>query len=140
MTTLAVSPATRLKLGVDSPVAVHERILEGFPIRVFSRFEKKSQLPKVAIRKVMHLPSRTLVRRKQQGRLSADESGRLYRLAGLLEAAVQLFNGDETAAVRWLCDPRPALGGRTPLDLAKTEVGAREVEALIHKLEHGVFV
>ena len=32
-----------------------------------------------------------------------------------------------------------ALGGATPLDFAKTEPGAREVENVLGRLEHGVF-
>jgi uncharacterized protein (DUF2384 family) len=32
-----------------------------------------------------------------------------------------------------------ALGGRSPLDFAQTEPGAREVENVIGRLEHGVF-
>jgi uncharacterized protein (DUF2384 family) len=33
----------------------------------------------------------------------------------------------------------PALGWRTPIDFAQTEPGAREVENLIGRIEHGVF-
>jgi uncharacterized protein (DUF2384 family) len=32
-----------------------------------------------------------------------------------------------------------ALGGRSPFDMARTEVGAREVERLLVRFEHGVF-
>ena len=32
-----------------------------------------------------------------------------------------------------------ALGEKVPLELLVTELGAREVEALIGRLEHGVF-
>jgi len=39
----------------------------------------------------------------------------------------------------WLTSAQPALGGAVPLDLAKSEVGAREVERLVGRLEHGVF-
>jgi uncharacterized protein (DUF2384 family) len=41
--------------------------------------------------------------------------------------------------VVWLRSPNRALGGESPLALSKTEVGAREVENLIGRLEHGVF-
>ncbi len=33
----------------------------------------------------------------------------------------------------------PALAGRKPIEFARTEVGAREVEDLIGRLEYGVF-
>ena len=64
------------------------------------------------------------------------EEGGYERVFG---RALELFEGDSQAAERWLSSPRAALGGATPLELAKTEAGAREVEALIGRLEHGVF-
>ena len=57
----------------------------------------------------------------------------------MLDKAVKLFEGDVKGAKRWLRAPKLALGGKTPLDLASTETGARQVEDLIGRLEHGVF-
>ena len=82
---------------------------------------------------------RTLARRKSKGKLSPDESERLLRLSRVFELAVDLFEGDNAAALRWLTSPRKALEGNTPLAYARTEVGAREVENLIGRMEHGVF-
>ena len=53
--------------------------------------------------------------------------------------ALELFEGDSRAAERWLSSPKRALGGAVPSELAETEAGAREVEALIGRIEHGVF-
>jgi putative toxin-antitoxin system antitoxin component (TIGR02293 family) len=132
--------ASMLGLKADDVHRVHDRILQGFPFSVLTRFEKDSRLAKNAIHTVMSLPSRTLARRKEAGRLSAEESERLFRLAHLFRQAVELFAGDEEAAREWMQAPRPALGGRAPLELARTEVGARQVETLIHQLGHGVYV
>jgi putative toxin-antitoxin system antitoxin component (TIGR02293 family) len=52
---------------------------------------------------------------------------------------VQLFEGDADAARRWLTTPSKELDNTAPLDFARTELGAREVEDLIGRLEHGVF-
>jgi uncharacterized protein (DUF2384 family) len=35
--------------------------------------------------------------------------------------------------------PQPALGGETPIDVARTELGSREVENLAGRVEHGVY-
>ena len=85
------------------------------------------------------LKLRTLQRRVAEGRLTSDQSDRLLRLERVLEQAVALFDGDQAAACRWLSTPLPALAGERPLDYTATEVGAREVEDLIGRLEHGVF-
>jgi putative toxin-antitoxin system antitoxin component (TIGR02293 family) len=57
----------------------------------------------------------------------------------MFERAVELFEGDVAGAVRWLASAKRALGGQAPLTYSRTEVGAREVENLIGRLEHGVF-
>ena len=53
--------------------------------------------------------------------------------------ALKLFEGNSQSAEKWLSSPKVALGGAVPAKLAKTESGAREVETLIGRLEHGVF-
>jgi putative toxin-antitoxin system antitoxin component (TIGR02293 family) len=80
-----------------------------------------------------------LARRKVSRRLTPDESERLLRISAVFEDAVDLFEGDVAAAVNWLTTPRKALGDRAPLTYARTEPGAREVENLIGRLEHGIF-
>jgi putative toxin-antitoxin system antitoxin component (TIGR02293 family) len=57
----------------------------------------------------------------------------------ILALAVELFEGDVKAAKKWLQTPQRALGGAVPLEFASTEAGAKEVENLIGRLEHGVF-
>ena len=61
------------------------------------------------------------------------------RYERFFDEALELFEGDAQAAERWLSSPKAALGGAVPSELAETGVGAREVEALIGRLEHGVF-
>jgi putative toxin-antitoxin system antitoxin component (TIGR02293 family) len=80
-----------------------------------------------------------LARRRVSGRLGPDESERLVRVAGVYERAVQLFEGDARAALTWLTTPKEALGKRMPLEYARFDLGAREVEGLIGQLEQGVF-
>lgn len=116
-----------------------ETLRRGLPYARLAEFEKRSGLPLDAISHVMRTPRRTLARRKSAGRLHPDESERLLRLSILFEKAVALFEGDVTAARNWLSTPKKAFAGGTPLDMAESEIGAREVEDLIGRLEHGVF-
>ncbi len=82
----------------------------------------------------------TLSRRRHSGQpLDAGHSDRLLRLARLFHLATELHDGDEEAARAWLGKPARALDGEAPLDHAETETGAREVEDLIGRLEHGVY-
>ena len=82
----------------------------------------------------------TLSRRRQSGQpLDVGHSDRVLRFARLFHLARELFDGDTVAARAWLSKPARALDGETPLDHAETEAGAREVEQLIGRLEHGVY-
>jgi putative toxin-antitoxin system antitoxin component (TIGR02293 family) len=46
---------------------------------------------------------------------------------------------DAGRAREWLHQPQRGLGNRIPLDLIRTEAGAREVEDLLGRIEYGVF-
>ena len=114
-------------------------IKRGLDYASMEHFIRKANLRRDEAIDLVGISARTLVRRKEQGRLSPDESDRLVRAARIVSQAQQLFEGDSSGAYRWLKTSQPALGGATPMEYAGTEAGAREVEALIHRLEYGVF-
>ena len=43
------------------------------------------------------------------------------------------------SAAEWLKTPNLSLGDKTPLEYADTEVGAREVENLLGRIDYGVY-
>jgi len=111
----------------------------GLGYDAFENLRESAGLPPEELTRWLQLANRTLARRKQQGRFAAEESDRLIRAARLLGRAIELFEGDADAAREWLLSAQPALGNEVPLEVARTEVGAREVENLIGRIEHGVF-
>jgi putative toxin-antitoxin system antitoxin component (TIGR02293 family) len=116
-----------------------KQVERGLSFQALLRFKAATALPWEDLSRLLGIPARTLSRRREAGRLDAQESDRLLRAARLVQAAIELFEGDAGEARRWLGAPQRALGGETPLALARTETGAREVEALIGRLEHGVY-
>ena len=84
------------------------------------------------------LPPRTIARRKEESRLSAIESDRVYRLARIAARAEEVF-GDIVKARIWLLRPNRALGNVLPLNLLDTDEGTRQVEAVLGRIEHGVW-
>jgi putative toxin-antitoxin system antitoxin component (TIGR02293 family) len=128
-----------LGLGSGSKVELLRHIEQGFPFEALLRLEENSGLPVATLAAVMGIPERTLARRKAAGNFEPNESERLLRIATLFEQCVELFEGDVTAAVRWLTSGKKALNDEAPLKYARTELGAREVEDLIGRVEHGVF-
>ena len=128
-----------LGLKVTSTNKLIEELERGLSIAALEHLTELSGIPLAAIVRAIGIPERTLARRKATGRLAPDESERLLRISSIFERTVDLFEGDITGAVKWLTTPRRALDGRLPLDYSRTELGAREVENLIGRLEHGVF-
>jgi putative toxin-antitoxin system antitoxin component (TIGR02293 family) len=115
-----------------------ERVERGFTYSAFKNLLGLLDLTSTELADLLQIPRRTLTRRKSDGRFAPDESERLLRISRVLDASVELFEGDREGAVRWLRSPNRALGGEVPLDMAKTEVGALEVERLIGRIEYGV--
>lgn len=114
-------------------------VQRGFPYQAFERFQKNTAWPYEGLIDWVQISHRTLTRRRQQGHLSSEESDRLLRASRLFAKTMELFEGDVDAAAEWLSKSQHALGGAVPVDVARTELGSREVESLIGRLEHGVY-
>ncbi|MBV8673221.1 MAG: DUF2384 domain-containing protein [Acidobacteriaceae bacterium] len=83
------------------------------------------------------LPRRTLVHRKtRREALTHEESDRAVRVARITALAEEVFGNDDKAG-RWLRKPKQRFEGRTPLELLRTEAGARLVEEMLLQLDYG---
>jgi len=128
-----------LGLRSNSTPQLIEQLQVGLPFETLQEFQSNSGLDVVALATLIGIPDRTLARRRAAGRLAPEESERLLRISNIFEKTVDLFEGDAEAAVHWLRTPKRALYGQQPLQYSRTELGAREVENLIGRVEHGVF-
>ncbi len=134
MPTLTLSPAI---LFDDARMAKELRL--GLPVAVFSRVREALGVSQELLARAISIPPRTVMRRQEKKqRFKADESERLLRLARIFVRARQVLESEERARA-WMFAKNRALGGATPLDFAKTEPGAREVENVLGRIEHGVF-
>jgi putative toxin-antitoxin system antitoxin component (TIGR02293 family) len=84
------------------------------------------------------LPVSEQKRGQSASRMSAAESDRVYRLARVAAQAEMILASEEKAH-EWLMRPNRALGQVTPLSLLDTDEGARQVEAVLGRIEHGVW-
>jgi putative toxin-antitoxin system antitoxin component (TIGR02293 family) len=125
-----------LRGDVRTAVDLHRRILEGLPYQAFVAVTVQYGLDQQTVIRVLHVPARTLARRKQKQRFPAEESDRLARVARAAAQAEEVL-GDSEKAGRWLQKPNRALGGAVPLEQLTTEVGARQVEDVLDRIAHG---
>lgn len=81
------------------------------------------------------VPEATYKRRRDL--LSPAESGRTERLARVVAMAEDVWQ-DREEARRFLTTPHPEIGGKTPLDAALTELGARLAEGVMARIVYGL--
>lgn len=113
------------------------RIEGGLDAATERRLRERLGLSLTELAGLLGTSPRTLGRRQEEGRLSPEESDRLYRYARLFERAVEVL-GDEESACTWMKTDQLRLGGRVPLEVARFEPGAREVEDLLGRVERGL--
>lgn len=128
-------------LGSDVSTAAELRALtrEGLPFAVVERVTKALEVNASKLSAFMAVSERTLARRTQsKTRLRPEESDRIVRLARIFARAKQVF-GSAGKASRWLSRPNRALGLEIPLSFLDTDVGTQEVEAVLGRIEDGVY-
>lgn len=124
------SRAKRMSTRLDQAALVKN----GLPVGAVAVLGKTIEAPRQELSRLIRIPERTLARRSV---LRPDESERVLRLGLLVQRAIDVF-GTEARAKDWLRHPQFGLGGLVPLEVADTEPGAREVEELLGRIEHGV--
>jgi putative toxin-antitoxin system antitoxin component (TIGR02293 family) len=114
-----LAPAARARLDIVSELARH-----GY---------SETELSELVV------PKRTLARRRAANELlTVEETDKALRLKRIARLAERVF-GDFAKAHRWLRKPKRSLAGRTPLDYLASENGARIVEDMLGRIEHGIY-
>jgi putative toxin-antitoxin system antitoxin component (TIGR02293 family) len=130
-------PGVFRSTGIPTAADLRKRIKQGLPYRSLESVRERLRLSVPETASVLHMPARTLARRKQSRRLDIHESDRLYRIARVAAQAFAVFGTEEKAAA-WLRRPNRALGGEFPIQLLDTDVGVRHVEDVLGRIEHGI--
>ncbi|WP_290651494.1 antitoxin Xre/MbcA/ParS toxin-binding domain-containing protein [Aquisalimonas sp.] len=77
-------------------------------------------------------------RKSAEQTLSAEQSDRIMRIAEIYARAAEVF-GDSDRAERWMKRTNPQMpDGRTPEEMLLTSYGARHVDDVLTRLEHGI--
>ncbi|MDB6070999.1 MAG: hypothetical protein JWL81_2170 [Verrucomicrobiales bacterium] len=121
-----------------TPAALLKKIKAGLPVQEVEELRENLDLPMDRLSPLLGISKATWHRRQSTGRLDTAESDRVARFARLLGRATVVMES-LVHARRWLNSPQTGLGGEVPLAYADTEVGAREVEDLLGRIEYGVY-
>jgi putative toxin-antitoxin system antitoxin component (TIGR02293 family) len=114
---------------------VHDEIVRGIKAKRVKELIDRGVLDKKQVFRL--IPERTFNRRVANGEaLKMSEADAISRLLRITEAAIRTF-GDADFARKFLGLPNPALGNRIPNELAETDAGAWEVEAILSRVAYG---
>ena len=122
---------------VTSLLELNEAVERGLPkatLRIVAaRIFPDASDQRAMMRRIV--PEATYKRRRE--RLSPAESERTERLARIVAIAEDVWQ-DREQARRFLTTPHPEIGGKTPLDAALTELGARQAEEVMARIVYGL--
>jgi putative toxin-antitoxin system antitoxin component (TIGR02293 family) len=138
MATVAESIDTLAELQSLPHAELIRAIVRGLPSELARELASRMRLHLETMAKLLRLTPRTLQRRLEQEHLELNESEKLWELARLFFRAMEVLESEE-AAVQWFRSPLQALGWVTPLSLAETSVGLRDLENILGRIEHGIF-
>jgi len=131
---VAKSPPTRSFR--DSPAGWLGPVREGLPLAVVDQALTAGRVTLAELDRLV-LPRKTLEHRRKLGALTPDQSDRISRLLRLIEEAEATF-GDAGKAHKWLRRPTTLLDNEAPLDRLDTDIGSRQVEAILGRISHGL--
>ncbi|MHB8148189.1 MAG: type II RES/Xre toxin-antitoxin system antitoxin [Vulcanimicrobiaceae bacterium] len=130
--------ASVLKRDIRGDLDLESLVRGGVPaesVRCLARYTG-STLTK--IQDLTRIDRSTFARRaRADAKLKPSESDRLVRVARIASLAIDALGREDGLA--WLQEPNDALGERIPIEVIDTEVGARQVEQVIGRIEHGVY-
>ena len=131
-------PSGKILAADYTPSKLIEVLRVGLPVQELLELQVSLDVPMEKLFPMLGISKATLHRRKADGRLGQAESDRVVRFARLMGQAIEVMESEENAR-QWLAAPQFGLGGAVPLEYAETEVGAREVEDLLGRMENGVY-
>src|SRR5947199_8422060 len=102
------------------PTELIRRIQQGLRFRELETLQDSIDMPFEQLAAKLSISRSTLQRRKANGRLSPDESGKVIRFARLLEHATDVF-GDIEKARAWLKHPQYGLGASATVEYQQTQ-------------------
>ncbi len=114
-------------------------VRSGLPMKSVDHLARRLRVPVADVEMIAGIPRSTAHRKRTaKEKLKPASSERVVRIASVFSIAAGVLESDEKAAY-WLQQPNRALHGSKPVDLLDTEIGARAVEQVLNRLEHGIY-
>lgn len=120
--------------GTGEGLGAVRAVREGLPIEAVEKVIRSGQLSPLELDRLQIPTDRQAT---SSGKLTPEQSDRLLRILRVIREAEETFANQEKAR-RWLRRGTHVFGGQSPLQMLDTDVGARNVEALLGRIGHGI--
>lgn len=124
-------------LQLSDRLALIESIRSGLPFQTVIDAVKPLALTIKDLTTYGVIPARTLSHSKRSGRFTRAQSDRVARFIRVWLKARETF-GNPAKARKWMERPTRPLGNKAPVALLDTEEGARLIEDLLFRIDHGL--
>ena len=126
--------------GVETPLGAINVIRHGLPAQSAFFLQNRLDVGDQEFSTTLGVSVKWLSRHRKEPKkhLDANVSDRLYRIARIVTLAEEVLETHATA-MHWLTRPQLGLGEMIPLELLSTEIGAKEVEELLYRIEYGIY-
>lgn len=123
---------------LKGPLAWHDLVLDGLPGICVISFKDYAGLSTSSISDLLGVSEKTYFRVQAHPNRPIDPvmSDRLVRAAKVMALAEEVLESREEA-IGWMGEQQAALGNAVPRDLLTTDTGAKQVEDLLLRMEHG---
>ena len=126
-----------LKQRIRRDVELEDAVREGLPARSLRSLAERTLTTLGQLQAVTRIDRSTFARRvRSRAKLKTDESDRVVRVARIAALAIEAMGREDGLA--WLHERNRPLGERIPIELLETDVGARQVEQVLGRIEHGI--
>jgi putative toxin-antitoxin system antitoxin component (TIGR02293 family) len=121
-----------------STLDLHHSIVSGLPVGCVIYFKKHTGLSNINMSKALGVSEKTFIRWQDDPEKLLDPvfSDRLVRTAKVMGLAEEVLE-DAKNARAWLSKAQSALGNEIPQELLRTDIGAKQVEDVLLRMEHG---
>ncbi len=121
-----------------STLDLHHSIVAGLPVRCVIHFKEYTGLSNTHMCRALGVSEKTFIRWQDDPAKLLDSvfSDRLVRTAKVMGLAEEVLEDADNASA-WLSRPQSALGNEIPQELLRTDIGAKQVEDLLLRMEHG---
>ena len=129
-----------LGVAINSDYDLEKLVVRGLPYKTVDRLIERIY-PDDRSRRWQIIPSSTYYRRRKAGHLTTEESSKVERIARVYGMMLDVWDGEgeEDSARCFMQTKHRLLDNRSPFQACSSELGARQVEDILGRIEYGVF-